>query len=304
VTSTCHVSMPFGRKPDHEGNSIDFDHIYASFIAPALAGAGITCNRGDDSVGNEAVLQKGFLRLVLQSDLMIADITSRNLNVIYELGVRFATHSHRTIVLDASFSPTFHFNILRTFRYRLENGRLLPEEASERAAALRDLISKTLERDVVTSPVFDLFPHLRVRLPREKCIFIGHGRSNLWKKVESFLEKDLSLKTISYESESQVGRTITDALDLMLARASFAILIMTAEDATKDLKLRARQNVIHEAGLFQGNLGFDRAILLRQDNVEEFSNVAGLQHIAFSNDGIDQAFPELQRVLRRERFIS
>ena len=52
----------------------------------------------------------------------------------------------------------------------------------------------------------------------------------------------------------------------------------TGEDETKDGKLLARQNVVHEAGLFQGGkLGFTRAIILLEEVTEEFSNLAGLK---------------------------
>jgi predicted nucleotide-binding protein len=89
----------------------------------------------------------------------------------------------------------------------------------------------------------------------------------------------------------------------MIDESSFAILILTAEDETASGSRRARQNVIHEAGMFQGRLGFKKAILLVQEGLEEFSNVAGLQHIPFSGDRIDQTFYELQRVLKREGLI-
>jgi predicted nucleotide-binding protein len=89
----------------------------------------------------------------------------------------------------------------------------------------------------------------------------------------------------------------------MLSQATFAVLILTAEDETALGEKRARQNVIHEAGLFQGKLGFRRAILLRQEGTEEFSNVAGLQYISFNGDRIEQAFYEFQRVLKREGII-
>jgi predicted nucleotide-binding protein len=74
---------------------------------------------------------------------------------------------------------------------------------------------------------------------------------------------------------------------------------MTAEDETADGKSRARQNVIHEAGLFQGRLGFDKVIILKQDGIEEFSNIAGLQYIPFSKDNIEQSFYELQRKFKK-----
>jgi predicted nucleotide-binding protein len=135
------------------------------------------------------------------------------------------------------------------------------------------------------------------------CIFIGHGRSQLWARLQVFLEKELGLETIGYESESRAGESITVVLEQMLAKSNFAVLILTAEDETASGSKRARQNVVHEAGLLQGRLGFNKAILLIEEGLEEFSNVAGLQYIPFSGARIDQTFYELQRVLRREGLI-
>ncbi len=86
----------------------------------------------------------------------------------------------------------------------------------------------------------------------------------------------------------------------MVAKSSFAVLIMTGEDEQADGERRARQNVIHEAGLFQGRLGFARAILLLEEGVEEFSNVQGVQYIRFSKGNIKETFGEVLATLRRE----
>ncbi len=134
-------------------------------------------------------------------------------------------------------------------------------------------------------------------------VFIGHGRSPLWARLQLFLENDLNLQTIAYESESRAGSSIVPILEEMLKQATFAALILTAEDETAAGARRARQNVIHEAGLFQGRLGFRKAILLKQEGLEDFSNVAGLQYIPFSGDRIEQTFWELQRVLKREGLL-
>ena len=135
------------------------------------------------------------------------------------------------------------------------------------------------------------------------CVFIGHGRSALWARLQLFLEKELCLETITFESEPRAGESTVPALEKMLGQATFAVLILTAEDETIDGKRRARQNVVHEAGLFQGRLGFRKAILLVQDGLEDFTNIAGLQHIPFSSNKIEQTFYELQRVLKREGLL-
>jgi len=86
----------------------------------------------------------------------------------------------------------------------------------------------------------------------------------------------------------------------MLESSSFAVLVFTGEDETATGDLRARQNVIHEAGLFQGRLGFARAILLVEDGVELFSNIDGIQQIRFAIGHIAETFGEVLATLRRE----
>src|SRR2546421_2583399 len=58
-------------------------------------------------------------------------------------------------------------------------------------------------------------------------------------------------------------------------RGGFALLVLTAESERTDGVVLARQNVVHEAGLFQDRLGWRKAIALREDGCEEFSNIAG-----------------------------
>ena len=145
--------------------------------------------------------------------------------------------------------------------------------------------------------------------PRKKStgdgkIFIGHGRSKLWARVQLFLNDDLKLETLTFESESRTSESIVNILEQFLEQASFAILIFTAEDETSDGDLRARQNVIHEAGLFQGRLGFDKVIILKEDRTEEFSNIAGLQYIPFADQNIEQTFYELQRKLKKSGLVT
>ncbi len=149
----------------------------------------------------------------------------------------------------------------------------------------------------------------RARLAREperaiKSVFIGHGRSPLWARLQLYLQDELGLHVINFESESRTGDSVVSILTKMLGEANFAILILTAEDETATGSMRARQNVIHEVGLFQSKLGFNKAILLKQEGVEDFTNIAGLQYLPFSDNKIEQSFYELRRTLEREGLIS
>jgi predicted nucleotide-binding protein len=198
-------------------------------------------------------------------------------------------------------------------RYRPTRGSgpyMPPEFASANDDAVRRM--NALVREMTSMSPDEVRKQAEAMKPKPKKgtatrtdgpIFIGHGRSRLWARVKIFLEDELGLTALSYESESHTGEAIVPVLEGFLERATFAILILTGEDETADGTLRARQNVVHEAGLFQGRLGFRRAVLLKQETAETFTNVAGLQDIPFAGDNVEQTFYELRRVLQREGFL-
>lgn len=131
-------------------------------------------------------------------------------------------------------------------------------------------------------------------------IFIRHGRSPAWRDLKDHLQDQHGYAIEAYETGARAGHTIRDILEDMLEESSFAVLVLTADDAMADGGRRARQNVIHEVGLFQGRLGFARAIVLLEDGAEEFSNIAGVQQIRFSAGRIRETFGDVLATLRRE----
>lgn len=135
-------------------------------------------------------------------------------------------------------------------------------------------------------------------------VFIGHGRSLLWMRLKEFLLERLGLECDEFNREPVPGITTAQRLSDMLSDAAFAFLVMTAEDEHADGSLHPRENVIHEAGLFQGRLGYRRAIVLLEDGCGKFSNNTGLTHIAFPKGNTDAAFEQIRRVLEREGIVT
>jgi len=136
-----------------------------------------------------------------------------------------------------------------------------------------------------------------------KNIFIGHGRSPVWRELKDFLQVRLNLEWDEFDRESVPGFGTLDRLKTMLDNACFAFIIMTAEDEHPDQTKHARENVIHELGLFQGRLGFEKAIVLREETCAEFSNIRGLQQIPFPPGQIMAKSEEIRRVLEREGIL-
>jgi hypothetical protein len=134
-------------------------------------------------------------------------------------------------------------------------------------------------------------------------VFLGHGRSPLWRELKDFLHEELNVKWEEFNREPTAGIHTAERLQQMLDRACFAFIVMTAEDEHADGTKHARGNVIHEAGLFQGRLGFRKAIVLMEEGCTEFSNIAGLTQIRFPKGQILAKSEEIRGALKREGII-
>lgn len=135
-------------------------------------------------------------------------------------------------------------------------------------------------------------------------VFIGHGRSSVWRELKDFIQDELELKCDEFNRVEVAGTTTVDRLKQMLDEAAFAFLVLTAEDERLDGTVAARENVIHEAGLFQGRLNFERAIIILENGCNEFSNIHGLSELRFDSGKIEGIFDRVRRTLKREGLIS
>lgn len=134
-------------------------------------------------------------------------------------------------------------------------------------------------------------------------VFIGHGRSHAWRDLKDFVQDRLNLPWDEFNRVPVAGLTNIARLSEMLDAAAVAFIVMTAEDEMADGVQQARMNVVHEAGLFQGRLGFTKAIVLLEEGCEEFSNIQGLGQIRFPAGKVAAVFEEIRRVLEREGLI-
>jgi hypothetical protein len=160
-----------------------------------------------------------------------------------------------------------------------------------RTADLRNEIVKGVRPHLI--PLSSLLPNK---------IFIGHGHSPVWREFKDFLQDNLSLPWEEFNRTPQAGIWTGERLSEMLESACFAFIIMTGEDEYNG-ELHARENVIHEVGLFQGKLGFRRSIILLEGGCKGFSNIHGLTCILFPTNKISAVYEEARRTLQREKII-
>ena len=110
----CFVVMPFGLKPDPSGGPpIDFDRVYEQALQPAIEAAEMEPVRADEERTGGIIHTPMFERLLL-CDYVIADLTTANANVFYELGVRHTARPATTFTIYARHQPIpFDVNFLR-----------------------------------------------------------------------------------------------------------------------------------------------------------------------------------------------
>jgi tetratricopeptide (TPR) repeat protein len=155
--------MPFGKKPALGGLLIDFDAVYRKVIAPAVTAAGLEPLRADEEMDGGLIHKPMFERLIL-CEYAVADLTSANANVFYELGLRHAVRPGSTVLVFAEGMGQLPFDVapLRALPYRLG-----PDGAPADVASARDALAARLEaaRDQPTdSPVFQMvegFPDIQ-----------------------------------------------------------------------------------------------------------------------------------------------
>jgi hypothetical protein len=141
-------------------------------------------------------------------------------------------------------------------------------------------------------------PGAKPAQPRPK-VFIGHGHSKDWMTLRDFLRDKLHLEPLEFNSTPAAGQHTAERLRQLLDECALAFLVMTAEDEKPDGSWHARANVIHEIGLFQGRLGFEKTIILREERCSAFSNIAGLGYIEFPPGKIKACFEEIRDALSK-----
>lgn len=182
-----------------------------------------------------------------------------------------------------------------SFSYEILKGKMVMQGIG---TSVRIMVRLSNRADIQS-----VFQKFEENLERSKVeiklkIFIGHGNNPQWRDLKDHLHEKHGYDIIAYEIGPKGGLTIKEVLESMLKKSSIGFLILTGDDVDNYGEVHARENVIHELGLFQGRLGFRRAIILKEDNVKEFSNIHGFNQIRFSKGNIKETFGEVLAVIK------
>lgn len=136
------------------------------------------------------------------------------------------------------------------------------------------------------------------KLPQPHRVTLCHGRSRIWRDLKEFLRDHYQVDVQEFNSRTVIGASTKERLLELLSSTDTAFVLLTAEDELRDGQMHPRLNVAHEAGLFQGRLGFDAAALLLEHGCSEFSNISGVGQMRFSAGDVLSATEVLRQYLK------
>ena len=141
----CFVAMPFGERG--EAHPIGFfKEVYKSLLEPAIREAGFEPHTADRQ-GSD-IIQSTIVNELLNADLVVADLTEHNPNVLFELGMRMNADLPVALIRAKGTGAIFDVdNLLRVEEY---NPNLWPSTVERDLVQLRDHIKAAWENRETT----------------------------------------------------------------------------------------------------------------------------------------------------------
>lgn len=151
----CFVIMGFGMKTDFAtGRKLDLNKSYKLLIKPVVEKKGLKCIRADEILHSGSIDYQMYKEL-LDADLVIADLSTANVNAFYELGIRHALKKRSTIVIcEDKYSYPFDLNHIKITSYTHLGEALDYEEVERFRQVLGDTIDTILKIEDTDSPVY------------------------------------------------------------------------------------------------------------------------------------------------------
>lgn len=110
----CFVMMPFSDQGDYPKGH--FQKVYEQIFTPAINKAGYIPYRVDENTISDSIIDKIF-EGVQNCEMALCDLSNRNPNVLYELGLRQAYNKPVVLVKDEKTENIFDVSVISTVLY-------------------------------------------------------------------------------------------------------------------------------------------------------------------------------------------
>lgn len=154
----CFVLMPSGNNDEYSGGPDEADLVYNDIIRPAVQrGMGVDTEIIREIDRKEAgAITPNIIRSIARADFCVVDITGRNPNVFFELGVRYSIKKTGTVLMRQAKRTPIPFDI--------SGYRVIDYNSFRRNQAIEELASYLSEGKSTDSVVYDVLPTMEVHL--------------------------------------------------------------------------------------------------------------------------------------------
>lgn len=171
----CFVIMPISDQPGYETGH--FKVVYDSIIKPACELANLIPIRADE-VRTSSLIVLDVLKKLLECPMAICDVSSRNPNVMFELGIRQAFDKPVVLIKDSKTLDIFDIQGLRYFDYK---SNLWPENINSSILGISQMLKSTYEM----KEKFSLVSQLGITPAKSKVTIISEEAAMLLEAINS-----------------------------------------------------------------------------------------------------------------------
>ncbi len=228
MNANCFVIIGYGKKNSYVNGKVrvlDLDETYTLLIKPVFDALNIPCYRAIDK-NLSGSIDKVMLQEIKNADIVVADISTLNANVMWELGVRHALKPHYTIMIcekEQMSSIPFDVNHFVVHQYAHSEEGIPFKEVDRFKTLLTTIVNGLLNQNPQTtdSPVFTfLKDELNVKSMRSEST----DKKNLINESDSFAS------ILDQAEKAKNAKEFDKTLKLLLKAKEFATLNMTLRD--------------------------------------------------------------------------
>jgi hypothetical protein len=196
----CFVIMPIADSDGYDKGH--FGKVYEDIFKPACREAGFEAIRADE-VKQTNLIHLDILQKLIESPIAICDLSSRNPNVLFELGLRQAFDKPTVLVQDVGTPRIFDIAPLRYTEYRKE---LRYREVLEDQIAIREALKATQAASLAGDGVNSIVKILSLSQPamlKEPAGSESNGLLQLVRAEMSEMRSDFQRAMISLERNNR-----------------------------------------------------------------------------------------------------
>ena len=251
----CFVVMGFGTKTDYAtGRKLDLNKSYRLLIKPVVEEKGLVCIRADE-IRHSGSIDVPMYRELLKADVVIADLSTANVNAFYELGIRHALRPHTTIVIsEDKLAYPFDLNHIKITSYTHLGEGIEYEEVERFRKVLGETLQAVLDKKEPDSPVYTYLDGLIPPLLEEQVHAIESHADDMEDTEDDGEVKVLKRKPGIKQDKTlalliEQGEVAIDKKEFSKARKLFDSALLIGADTTEGQSMKNDPYLVHRLAL-------------------------------------------------------